>query len=279
MTASPTQDHSTKTDKASQAPKPPHRLLFGDVMHKRLFPKVNAFLYRIYYLDLDLDTLDQAPITQEKFGAMSLYRKDHGALDGSDLAQWARDILTKHNITEANGSIRMICMPRIFGYVFNPVSFWLCHDKNGALRAVISEVNNTFGERHSYLCAHTDHRPITKNDVITAQKIFHVSPMMEREGHYEFRFADQPDKFGVWIDYFDAGGKKKLLTSLVGNYEDMSKRSLRKAFWRVPVVTFKTMALIHWQAVKILLKGIKYIAKPKQLDQRLSTSDNLQNRD
>lgn len=248
------------------------RLLHAKVMHKRLFPKVNAFLYKIYYLDLALDHLDSAPITREKFASMSFYNKDHGALDGSDLEQWARAILIDHDILEADGQIRLICMPRIFGYVFNPVSFWMCHDKSGGLRAVIAEVNNTFGERHNYLCVHDDHRLIAQDDIITAEKIFHVSPMMEREGHYEFRFVDKDDKFGVWIDYFDAEGRKKLLTSLVGDYQDMSKATLRRAFWRVPFVSIKTIALIHWQAAKILLKGIKYISKPEQLKKRLSVS-------
>jgi hypothetical protein len=255
-----------------------HRLLFGKVMHKRLFPKINAFLYRIYYLDLDLDQLNEAPIAQDKFAAISFYNKDHGALDGSSLRAWADDILEQYEIKEANDSIRLICMPRILGYVFNPVSFWLCHDVDGELRAVIAEVNNTFGERHSYLCAHQDGRPIHKDDVIKAQKLFHVSPMMEREGHYEFRFVDALDKYGVWIDYYDGDGRKKLLTSLVGHYEPMNKRTLRKAFWHVPFVTFKTMFLIHWQALKILSKGIKYISKPKQLEPRLTGSEKLNKR-
>jgi len=121
------------------------RLLHADVMHKRLFPKINQFLYRIYYLDLVLHALDQAPVAQERFAPISFYKKDHGACDGSDLEAWGRDILTQYNITSADGDIRLLCMPRIFGYVFNPVSFWLCHDKSGGLVLRISKSVSAFG--------------------------------------------------------------------------------------------------------------------------------------
>lgn len=256
----------------SIAPSQP-QLFDAQVMHKRLIRKVNAFLYKVYYLMLPLSVLDNLPLRRNKFGALSFYDKDHGACDGSSLEGWARGILKAHNIKQADGEIVLVCMPRIFGYVFNPVSFWLCHDRAGAVRAVIAEVNNTFGERHSYLCVKDDGGPIEQDDKITAQKLFHVSPFLQREGHYEFRFAFKPEKLGIWIDYFNDNGDKQLLTSLIGECREMSKTSLRRAFWEMPLVTFKTIVLIHWQAVKLLAKGIKYVPKPKQLAKRLSLSD------
>jgi uncharacterized protein len=251
------------------------QIFFGKVMHKRMFPKVNAFTYGIYYLALPLSKIQGLKIPLNRFGFLSFYAKDHGYRDERSLTDWARGILAHYDVTEANGEIILVCMPRIFGYVFNPVSFWLCLDQKGSLRAVICEVNNTFGESHAYLCRHEDLRPIVKEDVLKAEKLFHVSPFLEREGHYKFRFHYTPENFGAWIDFYDARGEKKLLTSLLGQFQPMSPKSLRHAFWGYPLVTFKTIALIHFQAIKLLSKGIRHIKKPVQKQQRLSTSQNI----
>ena len=120
-------------------------------MHGRLFPKRNSFTYGIYYLSLPLSKLKNLPISYNRFGPLSFYDRDHGHCDGSTLENWARDILKTYNITKADGEMTLICMPRVFGYVFNPVSFWLCRDKDQKLRAVLCEVHNTFGQRHTYI--------------------------------------------------------------------------------------------------------------------------------
>lgn len=247
------------------------QLLTGNVMHKRLLPKVNAFTYGIYYLAFPLSQIYDLPIAYNKPGALSFYDKDHGNWDGSNLQAWARDILRDYN-SPADGEIVLICMPRVLGYVFNPVSFWLCHDKDGQLRAVLCEVHNTFGEKHTYVCAHGDHRPIERDDILTAEKLFHVSPMLEREGHYTFRFDSRGNQYSVWIDYYDGDGKKQLVTALSGRYENMTQRSIQGIFWRYPLVTFKAITLIHWQALKLLSKGIKYIRRPKQKNNNISSS-------
>lgn len=251
------------------------QIFFGKVMHGRLFPKRNHFTYGIYYLAFPLSKIMDLAIAYNRFSPLSFYDRDHGKCDGSNLEKWARDILKKYRITKANGDIKLICMPRVLGYVFNPVSFWLCHDKKGSARAILCEVHNTFGERHTYLVAHPDQRPIRNKDIIKGDKVFHVSPMLKREGHYNFRFDIAEDKFGAWIDFFDASGKKQLVTSLVGKFENMNQKALRKAFWRYPLITLKAITLIHWQALKILYKGIKYIPKPKQKKARISATDNL----
>ncbi len=251
------------------------QLFIGKVMHGRLFPKRNNFTYGIYYLALPLSKLKNLPIAYNRFAALSFYDRDHGNCDGSDLEEWARNILDDYNIKEANGDIKLICMPRILGYVFNPVSFWLCYDREGNLRAVLCEVHNTFGERHSYLCAHEDHRLITHDDILKGDKVFHVSPLLKREGHYTYRFDVRDHKFAVWIDFYNGDGKKQLVTSLIGKFEAMDKASLRKAFWRYPLVTFKAVTLIHLQALKLIAKGIKYITRPTQNPERISTTDNL----
>ncbi|NCT41071.1 MAG: DUF1365 domain-containing protein [Alphaproteobacteria bacterium] len=253
------------------------QIFFGKVMHARLLPKKNAFRYGIYYLTLPLSQRTSMPIAYNRFAPLSFYDRDHGACDGSDLEHWARDILNAHNITKADGEIILMCMPRIFGYTFNPVSFWLCHDKDNNIRAILCEVHNTFGEHHTYICAHDDQRPIHLKDTMEAEKIFHVSPFLKREGRYTFRFDIENEQFSTWIDFYDGDNNKQLVTSLIGENVNMTKRNLQKAFWTHPLLTFKAITLIHWQALKLVAKGIKYISKPKQKDKRISKTKNLTN--
>jgi DUF1365 family protein len=251
-------------------------ILTAKVMHARLFPARNAFTYGLYYIALPLDHDTSWPIARNRPALMSFYDRDHGACDGSPLLPWAQSILKRYGLdTLANGKITLICMPRILGYTFNPVSFWLCRDADGNLRAVICEVHNTFGEYHAYLCAHPDHRPITGNDVLRGDKVFHVSPFLKRDGRYDFVFDCDHQNFKVWIDYFDGDGQKQLVTSLTGTFQPMTPKALRAVFWRYPLVTFRAIYLIHWQALKLMSKGIKYILRPKQAQDRISPTDNV----
>lgn len=237
-------------------------------MHKRFFPKVNEFNYGIYYIALPLSKISKEIETRSlkynRWGLLSFYNKDHGNRDGADLNDWARRILSSHGVDKADGDIILVTMPRVLGYVFNPVSFWLCLDQAQKLRAVICEVNNTFGESHSYICAHDDQAEITADGFIEGDKFFHVSPFLERDGGYQFRFAYQNDKMGAWIDYFADNGKKQLVTVLTGKFVDLNQSSSAKAFWRYPLVTLKSILLIHWQAVKLFTKGTEYVSKPLQ---------------
>ena len=145
-------------------------------------------------------------------------------------------------------------------------------DEDQNIRAVLSEVHNTFGEHHSYLCKKEDLSPIESNDWLHAEKLFHVSPFLEREGSYAFRFSYKDDKLGVWIDYFDSKGNLQLMTSLVGKLHPLTNRTIRKVFWSHPLVTLKTILLIHWQAAKLVFKRIKYISKPQQKEEKLSVN-------
>ena len=238
-------------------------------MHKRFFPKENAFSYGVYYLALPLPT----PPIRGFFN--SFYPKDLGARDGSDPSIWLRQILKDYGLNEKIKDIVLVTMPRVMGYVFNPVSFYLCLDEHQELRAVLCEVHNTFGEQHSYLCALPDHRVITGEDWLRADKVFHVSPFLERHGEYTFRFDLRDDKMGIWIDFYDHDKKKQLITSLIGNFSPLDSQSLRKAFWRHPLVTLKTISLIHWQAFMLIIKGIRIITKPLQKQEKITTTDNI----
>jgi DUF1365 family protein len=239
------------------------------VMHKRLFPKVNQFTYGVYYVALPL------PATKLPSRLLSFYNKDHGARDGGDVGAWARTLLKLYGLDGLVENITLITMPRVLGYVFNPVSFFMCLDKDNQLRAVICEVHNTFGEQHSYLCARADHAPILPDEWLEADKLFHVSPFLPRNGHYKFRFALTGEQLGIWIDYHDAESRKQLLTSLTGKFTPLNAASLRRVFWSHPLVTIKVITLIHWQALKLTSKFIRYIIKPLQLPEKSSATRNL----
>jgi DUF1365 family protein len=149
----------------------------------------------------------------------------------------------------------------VLGYVFNPVSFWFCLNRVGALVCVLSEVRNTFGERHCYLSFHDDGRAITPDEWLTSRKVFHVSPFMQVDGHYEFRFAYGEEKIGVWINHHDAQGLL-LTTSLTGKRRPLTDAALLRCFFSYPMVTLKVIGLIHYQALRLIRKGIRYNRKP-----------------
>jgi len=242
------------------------QLFTAKVMHKRLFPKVNRFTYRVYYLAVPLPA---APLPSR---VQRLPTDDLGYRDSRPPEAWARDILEPYKLAEKTAHIMLITMPRVLGYVFNPVSFYLCLDQEKQLQAVISEVHNTFGEQHSYLCFHASHKVIEADEWMEAEKLFHVSPFLERIGLYRFRFDVQAEKLGIWIDYYDTQNNKQLMTALTGTLSPLTGRALTQAFWAHPLVTLRSIALIHWQALKLVTKGIRYIKKPEQLTEKLTVS-------
>lgn len=245
------------------------QIFTAKVMHKRLFPKVNAFTYGVYYVATPLPAAPLPSIVQ-RFPA-----DDLGYRDGRAPELWAREILEQHGIAEQVAHIVLITMPRVLGHVFNPVSFYLCMDSDKNLRAVIYEVHNTFGEQHSYLCMHQDRSAISAEDWMTSQKLFHVSPFLKREGSYRFRFDAQERKLGIWIDYYDKENKKQLITSLMGTLYPLTRAGLAQAFWLHPLIALKAIALIHWQALKLLTKGIEYVPKPDAFAKKLTVSSDL----
>lgn len=241
-----------------------HQLLVSEVMHARARPKRNAFRYHVYYLVLSLGSLGALSrlwlMSLNRFNLFSLYARDYGR--GQEPEAWIRAQMAEWGITAANGDVLLMTMPRILGYAFNPVSFWFCLDADGGLRAVLADVKNTFGERHAYWLHHDDQRVIGPDDLLTARKIFHVSPFIEITGHYQFRFVLTEKRIGVWIDHYDADGLL-LATSVVGKREALRSRRLLACFLRYPLVTVKVIGLIHYQALRLVLKGIRYHVKPQ----------------
>ncbi len=174
---------------------------------------------------------------------------------------WIRSVLADWTLTEADGEIVLVTMPRVFGFVFNPVSFWLCFDTADKLRAVLAEVNNTFGERHCYLCFHDDHRPIAPQDSLRTRKVFHVSPFIDVKGEYRFRFSYASDRMAIAIDLFDDEGLL-LSTTIGGALRPLSGWQLLRALLINPALPFKVVALIHYQALKLWIKRTRLFHKP-----------------
>ena len=234
----------------------------GQTYHGRRGKVKNAFRYSIDYVLLDTEALVDTPrLFARNAGAlMSLHDGDHGGVPSKGQgAAWARDVLAAHGICSPS-SIKLLAQPRILGHVFNPVSFWLCYDDMD-LTSVIAEVSNTFGDRHSYLCRNEDGHPITKADTIQADKVFHVSPFQPIEGGYTFRFDITEEQVGVWIDYSRGGGG--MIATFHGKRHPLTNRSIVRATLRRPFGSRRVLALIHWQAVKLWLKGATFRSRPK----------------
>ena len=240
----------------SQRPK----LLLGHVMHRRLRPAVNAFVYPVFYIQLpvrDLDAANCSIFSVDGRNLLSFQRRDHGPRDGSDLLPWIQNLLRQRGLPD-DGEITLQCFPRVFGYVFNPVSFWFCRDRSGALIAVLAEVSNTFGGGYEYLLHNLDGSPLRDGQELRADKVFHVSPFCDIEGGYRFRFHLERPVPLARIDYDDADGEL-LLTSISGKARGWSGAALLGAFLRMPFLTAGVMFRIHWQALKLWLKGVPFL--------------------
>lgn len=241
-------------------------LLIGHVMHRRLRPALNAFTYPVFFVRLPLARLADAGnalLRVDRPGLMSFHQKDHGPRDGSPLLPWIQGLLRQHGLPD-DGEVVLQCFPRVLGYVFNPVSFWYCHDGAGALVAVLAEVNNTFGGRHTYLLFNGDRSPLRDGQELRADKQFHVSPFCEVEGSYRFRFPNRERRVVAHIDYDDAQGPL-LLTLISGRTRAWSATALLAAFLRMPLLTLGVTARIHWQALKLWLKGVPFVGAHTRL--------------
>jgi len=245
----------------------------GHTFHGRRGAVENAFTYSIDYVMLDAEAdRPNAPwlFGRNRAGLSSLWDRDHGGPPKTGRgAPWARDVLAAHDLADiTDGKLMLLAQPRMLGHVFNPVSFWLAYDRQTRLRAVIAEVSNTFGDRHSYLCAHHDQRPIGREDTLTAQKIFHVSPFQPVEGGYTFRFDIRSDRVGIWIDY--STGNEGVLATLTGRRQQLTSWSVIRSALRRPLGARRVLALIHWQALKLWWKGARYRPRPEPPQEEVS---------
>tara|TARA_B110000977_G_scaffold91780_1_gene121722 strand:- start:250 stop:1008 length:759 start_codon:yes stop_codon:yes gene_type:complete len=236
--------------------------IVGQTYHGRKGKIENAFRYSVDYVLVDAEAEVETPtlFARNGRGVTSLHDTDHGGPPKQGRgAAWVRDVLAQYQIQGVE-KVELLAQPRVLGHVFNPVSFWLCRRADGALIAVISEVTNTYGDRHSYLCQHPDMAEITRSDQLHATKLMHVSPFQPVEGDYTFRFDITDDRIGVWIDYGRAAGG--LIATLTGKREPLSNASILRSLFRRPLGARRVLALIHWQALKLWIKGALFRDRP-----------------
>ena len=240
-------------------------IVHGEVVHARSRPKTQAFNYPAFCLQLPLSQLAALPdrgIAYNGRGAVAFHDRDHGACDGSPLLPWITRLLATEGIA-ADGEVVLYAFPRMLNYVFNPVSFWVCHDVAGRVRAVLCEVCNTFGERHNYLLAHADGRPLASGETLGARKVFHVSPFCDVKGRYEFRFHFGAGRWLARIDYFDDDAAQPLLaTRISGTITTLDRTAARELVRRYRLFTLGVIARIHWRALRLWLDGVPFFRKP-----------------
>jgi DUF1365 family protein len=240
------------------------RLSFGEVIHRRLRPTAHAFRYPAFHLRAPGHRLDGQRHGNWLFGVnrralLSLHESDHG--DGqAAVMPWLQGLLAQAGIT-ADGPVWLDAFPRVFGYAFKPVSFWFCHRADGALVAIVVEVNNTFGERHCYLLANEPGAPLGAGRTLQAQKVFHVSPFCDVAGTYRFRFMTAGSRSVARVEHHDAEGPL-LLTSLSGEHQPLGLRSALRALCGYPLFTLGVIARIHWQAAQLLARRVPFRTKP-----------------
>jgi len=234
----------------------------GTVIHKRFKPKVHTFNYKVFSLLIDLSEIELLNKTlklfsYDKFNIISFFNKDHGPRDGTSLKNWVIDNLKKNNI-ESNGiQIKLLCYPRIFGYVFNPLSVFYIYDKNSDLISILYEVKNTFGEQHTYVFKTKKDQNLIQH---VCKKKFHVSPFIPMNCIYFFRLLKPGNKISVIIDLQDPEGKI-LFASQDGVKSELNNTNLIKSYLKHPLMTFKIILAIHFEAFKLWTKGIKFISK------------------
>jgi DUF1365 family protein len=235
----------------------------GLVTHERFAPKRHRLRYRLFQMLLDLDNLadldrDLKLFSLDRFNLFSFHARDHG--DGrADLRAYVRELLATAGIA-AGGPIRLLCMPRILGHAFNPISIYYCHRADGTVAAVLYEVNNTFGERHAYLIAAEGSEGGTIRQA--CDKRFYVSPFMDMAMGYDFRLTLPAERISTTVHGDDPQGRRLITATFAGARKALSDKALMLAFLAYPLMTLKVVAAIHWEALQIFAKGVGFRARP-----------------
>jgi DUF1365 family protein len=242
-------------------------LYFGDVMHARLKPMGHRFSYRVMSLLIDLDRLDEADRQSRLFAVnraalYSFNEADHGERDGSSLRAYVQRCAAAHGIDLTGGRALLLCYPRLFGYTFNPLSAYFCYSAGGELALIIYEVRNTFGDIHPYIL------PVQPNEISAAgvrqqqDKLFYVSPFIAMAMRYRFHVSLPGETVKLRILETDSEGPL-LSATFSGRRRSLTTGALLRSFVSLPLVTFKIVAAIHWEALRLWLKGARLVPRPR----------------
>ena len=243
----------------------------GFIVHKRFKPKRHFFSYKIFSLLIDLNEVENLErkikfFSYNKFNILSFYNVDHGPRDGSCLTKWVKKILIKSKIDIGSGTIKLLCFPRFFGYVFNPLSIFYCYDENSQLKAVLYEVKNTFNEQHTYVFPTSSSSNLILHK---CDKKFYVSPFIEMKIFYNFRLLKPGTIISVFIKLADIEGT--LLTACqTGKRLELNSKNLFVQFLKHPLMSFKVILAIHFEAFRLWSKGIKHVKKKIKIKNNLS---------
>ena len=237
----------------------------GTVMHRRVRPRKHKLSYRVFSMLVDLDELpaldrDVSGFGHNRFSLFSFYDRDHGLGRHESLKTWVLGELAKAGIETSNGPVRLLCYPRILGYAFNPLSVYFCYRPNGELAAVLHQVSNTFHQRHSYLF------PVTPgpDDIIrqTCVKELYVSPFIKMGMIYNFRIKPPTSDVAISIHESDDQGAL-LFASFAGEQKPFLAKAIRQLFWSYPLMTLKVVGGIHWEALRLWIKGVPMVQRPE----------------
>lgn len=245
---------------------PPFRscLYFGQVVHRRLRPRVHDLRYRVFALYADLDELPSIaralPVfSYNRFNLFSVNDRDFGDGSGAELRGWVERQLQTAGIEFSGGHIGVLCYPRLFGYAFNPLSVFFCYSASGGLQAILYEVHNTFGQRHTYLIPVVPAQRDTVRQ--SCAKQFYVSPFIPMEGSYDFRVRPPRERVRIAITESDAEGPL-LHAMFSGKRRPLTSRRLLSTLITHPLMTVKVIAGIHWEALQLWLKRIPLVPRP-----------------
>ena len=238
-------------------------LYIGSVMHHRVRPRAHKFRYRAFWLLLDLEEMDALSarvrfFSHGRFNVWSIYGSDYGDGSATPLREQALRHLADAGIDLSGGAVRLLCMPRLLGYCFNPISIYFCHQADGTLAALLYEVHNTFGERHSYLI------PVDSGGRTLHQhcnKAFYVSPFMDLDMRYDFSLRVPGESIAIFIRA-SRSGQHVMTACLSGRRREFTDSSLLYACLAVPALTFKVTAAIYWEALRLWLKGLRLRRRP-----------------
>ena len=246
------------------------KIYTGKVIHKRFKPKEHYFKYNVFSLLIDLNELEEINkyikfFSYNKFNIISFYDKDHGDRDGSSIKLWVKKNLRNIGIMTEEISIKLLCYPRIFGYVFNPLSTYFIYNKHSELISIFYEVKNTFGEQHTYIFKAQDEKTVQNK----CKKKFYVSPFIEMDCEYHFKTLNPREQLSVVINQNDKDGKL-LFASQDGISKDFNNKNLILSYLTHPLMTFKIIGAIHYEAFKLWAKRIKLIAKKIKLKNNIT---------